>query len=179
MHGVKYLLWVDGCKIDKGRHLFLSTPARPTSLFPPSQVAAQFDYSKNAGKHQAWQPIWTTVASKTSLSLESTAWKTFPKTQVQLCIVQQIRNSIRYAASRDQKEFINELKPVYQASTKKRQNLSQIGLKRNEHQNIASFIRPTSSNRSIWNFENRPAEKAFSPMKTAFKTTLYGNMEWW
>jgi putative transposase len=42
----------------------------------------------------------------------------FPKTQVQLCIVHQIRNSLKYVASKDQKEFIKDLKLVYQASTK-------------------------------------------------------------
>lgn len=39
----------------------------------------------------------------------------FPKTEVQSCIVHQIRNSIKYVASKDQKEFMKELKPVYQA----------------------------------------------------------------
>lgn len=39
----------------------------------------------------------------------------FPKTEVQLCVVHQIRNSIRYVASKDQKEFMKDLKLVYQA----------------------------------------------------------------
>ena len=42
----------------------------------------------------------------------------FPNTQVQLCIVHQIRNSIKYVASKDQKEFMKDLKLVYQASSK-------------------------------------------------------------
>ena len=42
----------------------------------------------------------------------------FPKTEVQSCIVHQIRNSIKYVASKDQKEFIKDLKPVYQAVNK-------------------------------------------------------------
>jgi putative transposase len=42
----------------------------------------------------------------------------FPKTEVQLCIVHQIRNSIRYIASKNQKEFMKDLKPVYQAISK-------------------------------------------------------------
>jgi transposase-like protein len=42
----------------------------------------------------------------------------FPKTEVQSCIVHQIRNSIRFVASKDQKEFIRDLKPVYKALTK-------------------------------------------------------------
>ena len=42
----------------------------------------------------------------------------FPKTEVQLCIVHQIRNSLKYVASGDQKEFMKDLKPVYQAISK-------------------------------------------------------------
>ncbi len=42
----------------------------------------------------------------------------FPKTQVQKCIVHQIRNSLRYIASKDQKEFMWDLKEVYRASSK-------------------------------------------------------------
>ena len=42
----------------------------------------------------------------------------FPKAEVQLCIVHQIRNSIKYIASKDQKEFAKDLKLIYQAPTK-------------------------------------------------------------
>ncbi len=42
----------------------------------------------------------------------------FPKTEVQSCVVHQIRNSLKYVASKDQKEFMAELKPVYKAQTK-------------------------------------------------------------
>ena len=42
----------------------------------------------------------------------------FLKTEVQLCIIHQIRNSIRYVASKNHKEFMNDLKPVYQAVSK-------------------------------------------------------------
>lgn len=42
----------------------------------------------------------------------------FPKTEVQLCIVHQIRNSLKYVASKDQKEFIRDLKKVYRATSK-------------------------------------------------------------
>ncbi len=39
----------------------------------------------------------------------------FVQTEVQSCIVHQIRNSLKYVASKDQKEFMRNLKPVYQA----------------------------------------------------------------
>ena len=42
----------------------------------------------------------------------------FPDTEVQLCIVHQIRNSLKYVASKDQKQFASELKAIYQAFTK-------------------------------------------------------------
>jgi len=43
---------------------------------------------------------------------------TFPKTEVQSCIVHQIRNSLKYVASKDQKPFLKDLKEVYQSTTK-------------------------------------------------------------
>jgi putative transposase len=41
----------------------------------------------------------------------------FPRTQTQLCIVHQIRNSLRYLGSKYHKEFMKDLKEVYRAST--------------------------------------------------------------
>ena len=42
----------------------------------------------------------------------------FPDTEVQLCVVHQIRNSLRFAGSNNQKQFAKDLKAVYQAFTK-------------------------------------------------------------
>jgi putative transposase len=42
----------------------------------------------------------------------------FPATEVQLCVVHQIRNSLRYVGSKNQKEFMVDLKRVYKASNK-------------------------------------------------------------
>lgn len=42
----------------------------------------------------------------------------FPKTEVQLCVVHQIRNSTRYVSSKDIRPVMHSLKEVYQASTK-------------------------------------------------------------
>ena len=39
----------------------------------------------------------------------------YPATEVQICVVHQIRNSLKYVASKDQKTFMSELKPVYRA----------------------------------------------------------------
>ena len=44
--------------------------------------------------------------------------KVFPKTEIQLCIVHQIRNSLKYVVSKDQKSFMLDLKTVYKATSK-------------------------------------------------------------
>lgn len=41
----------------------------------------------------------------------------FPHTEVQLCIVHQIRNSIKYVGSANQKEFAHDLKLIYKATS--------------------------------------------------------------
>lgn len=41
----------------------------------------------------------------------------YPQTEVQTCVVHQIRNSLKYISSKDQKEFMTDLKPVYKAGT--------------------------------------------------------------
>ena len=42
----------------------------------------------------------------------------FPEADVQLCIVHQIRNSVKYVGSKSQKQFLSDLKHVYAAQTK-------------------------------------------------------------
>ena len=42
----------------------------------------------------------------------------FPRTEIQLCIIHQIRNSLKYIASKNQKEFMEDLKLVYKANSK-------------------------------------------------------------
>lgn len=41
----------------------------------------------------------------------------FPKTEIQLCIIHLIRNTLKYIASKDQKLFMQDLKNVYTATT--------------------------------------------------------------
>ena len=48
----------------------------------------------------------------------------FPETEIQLCIVHQIRNSMKYVASKNQKAFMADLKPVYRAPTKEAAELA-------------------------------------------------------
>jgi transposase-like protein len=59
------------------------------------------------------------IASIDNLSGFSEAIKgVFPKAEIQSCIVHQIRNSLKYVASKEQKEFMKDLKQVYRASSK-------------------------------------------------------------
>lgn len=52
----------------------------------------------------------------------------FPDTEVQSCVVHQVRNSIKYLSYKDVKTFLKDLKQVYQASTKElaEKHLSQL-----------------------------------------------------
>ena len=59
------------------------------------------------------------IASTDILTGFSEAIKSvFPQTVVQTCVVHQIRNSIKYVASKNQKTFMKDLKLVYQAVSK-------------------------------------------------------------
>ena len=49
----------------------------------------------------------------------------YPGTEVQLCIIHQIRNSVKYIGSKNQKAFMADLKAVYKAATK---NAAEIAL---------------------------------------------------
>lgn len=51
----------------------------------------------------------------------------FPQTETQLCVIHQIRNSLKYISFKDRKALIADLKPVYQALT-----LEEAELKFNE-----------------------------------------------
>ena len=48
----------------------------------------------------------------------------FPETEVQLCIIHQIRNSMKHVASKNQKAFMADLKPVYRAVSKEAAELA-------------------------------------------------------
>lgn len=55
----------------------------------------------------------------------------FPSTTIQLCIIHQIRNSLKYVASKEQKEFMTDLKLVYTAPSEEMalNELDRMGLK--------------------------------------------------
>ena len=47
----------------------------------------------------------------------------YPNTEVQLCVIHQVRNSLKYIASKHKKEFMKDLKKVYQAVSKQEAEL--------------------------------------------------------
>ena len=55
----------------------------------------------------------------------------FPKTEVQSCIIHQIRNSLKYVASKDSKAFMKDLKLVYKADTKEIAEMELLNLEEN------------------------------------------------
>lgn len=55
----------------------------------------------------------------------------FSKTEIQLCVMHQIRHSLRYVTSKNQKEFLKDLKLVYQASSKELDEYQLIQLEKN------------------------------------------------
>lgn len=58
------------------------------------------------------------IACKDGLSGFSEAISTvFPKTEIQLCVIHQIRNSLKYVSYKEQKVLMADLKKVYQALT--------------------------------------------------------------
>ena len=52
----------------------------------------------------------------------------YPKAEVQKCLVHQIRNTLKYTASKDQKEMVKDMKKIYKADTKElaQQALSEL-----------------------------------------------------
>lgn len=48
----------------------------------------------------------------------------YPKTEHQLCIVHQIRNSLKYVSYKDRKEVASALKPIYTAATEEEAHLA-------------------------------------------------------
>lgn len=65
----------------------------------------------------------------------------YPKTLVQLCVVHQIRNSLRYVGSRYQKEFITDLKEIYRASSPELAESALNNLEEKWHDKAQSAVR--------------------------------------
>lgn len=70
----------------------------------------------------------------------------FPGCVVQLCIVHQIRNSLKYVASKYQKEFMVDLKRVYQAPNKDTAEGELLGLEDKWGEQYPIVIRSWTNN---------------------------------
>ena len=83
----------------------------------------------------------------------------FPKTEIQLCIVHQIRNSLKYIASKDQKLFLQELKLVYKATTKDLAEQNLLALESNWGKKYPLVIKSWINNwNSLSNYFKYPAD---------------------
>ena len=82
----------------------------------------------------------------------------FPKTEVQRCIIHQIRNSLRYVTWNDQKEFTKDLKSIYQAPNLEsaETNLVHLGEKWNDKYAMAvrSWEKNWDELSTFFNFPN-------------------------
>jgi len=72
----------------------------------------------------------------------------FPGCEVQQCVIHQIRNTIRYVASKNQKEFMRDLKPVYKAPT---EEAGLLALDKLEDKWGKKYPYPINSWRNNWN----------------------------
>lgn len=63
----------------------------------------------------------------------------FPQTEVQRCVIHQIRNSLKYVSWKERKAFVADLKRVYQAATRAEAelNLTQLGQRWREKYAVA------------------------------------------
>jgi putative transposase len=71
----------------------------------------------------------------------------YPDCEVQLCVIHQIRNSLKYVASKNQKAFMVDLKAVYKAAT---QNAAEIALDELESKWGKQYPLVLNSWRSKW-----------------------------
>jgi len=66
----------------------------------------------------------------------------FPDTEVQLCIIHMIRNSIKYVPSKHVKEFLKDLKEIYQAPTEAKGESSLLALDEKWGKKYALSVKP-------------------------------------
>jgi transposase-like protein len=70
----------------------------------------------------------------------------FPKTQIQRCIIHQIRNSLKYISWKDRKAFMIDLKEVYQAPTREAAEANLIKLSNKWQAKYAVAVRSWENN---------------------------------
>lgn len=98
------------------------------------------------------------LASDNLSGLTKAVQAIFPKIGHQLCITHQIRNTIRYVATKDMRSFCQDLKTVYQAPTRQaaEEALQQVEMNWSKYQKILQSWRLNWENLAI--FFDYPAE---------------------
>ena len=70
----------------------------------------------------------------------------FPKTQVQRCVIHQIRQSLKYVIWKDRKAFVADLKTVYQAATREKAEANLLQLEQTWGSKYGSAVRSWQNN---------------------------------
>jgi transposase-like protein len=83
----------------------------------------------------------------------------FPETQIQRCIIHQIRNSLKYVASKDRKAFVKDLKTIYKAPNRETAETNLLRLKEQWSDKYAIAVRSWENNwDELSTFFDYPAE---------------------
>jgi putative transposase len=70
----------------------------------------------------------------------------FPQTEVQRCIIHQIRNSLRYVSWKDRKAFVQDLKQVYRAANREAGEANLVSLREKWGDKYAIAVRSWENN---------------------------------
>ena len=70
----------------------------------------------------------------------------FPKTQVQRCVIHQIRQSLKYVVWKDRKAFVTDLKTVYQAATREKAEANLLQLEQTWGNKYGAAVRSWQNN---------------------------------
>ena len=89
----------------------------------------------------------------------------YPKTEIQHCIIHQIRNSLKYVASKNQKAFMADLKCVYKAATR---NAAELALDELDAKWGDKYPMVINSWRSKW-----PTLSAYFKYPDYVRTSIY------
>ena len=76
----------------------------------------------------------------------------YPKADIQLCIIHQVRNSFKYTASKDVKEVSSDLKAIYQASNLSEAELGMSKLKEKWEKKYPLIVKSWNNN---WHYLTR------------------------
>lgn len=70
----------------------------------------------------------------------------FPKTQIQRCVIHQLRHSLSYVAWKDRKAFVRDMKAIYQASTREAAETELLRLSEKWGATYAAAVRSWEAN---------------------------------